>query len=240
MGLISGFFKKTPKKGRPKKNSIFMNSLPPNKKTKEKNKDVDPPTTTIDLTVNPLLPTQSQAAAVRHAHPPSKVTKTRPHSSAVLSSSRNPYKKDASSSPTKKRNRGIYRDWTKEEPYKSALAKAIQVATKGLDPQEAAGYIYTPPMTLLRAMAKIAQHEEELMEEHGVDFAYLSKFERKHVHVTNKQASLTSEDDCEFLQKLITLRDKNKNGMSRIECIGTLMVITMAHKRKAELHVDHL
>ena len=34
MGLISGFFKKKPKKGRPRKNSIFMNSLPSNKKKK--------------------------------------------------------------------------------------------------------------------------------------------------------------------------------------------------------------
>ena len=76
MGLISGFFKKMPKKGRPKKNSIFMNSLPPNKKKKGKNKNVDPPTTNIDPTVNPLLPSQSQAAAVQRAHPPSKATKT--------------------------------------------------------------------------------------------------------------------------------------------------------------------
>ena len=159
----------------------------------------------------------------------------------MSSSSRTPYKKDASLSPTKKKNRGIYRDWTKE-PYKLALAKAVQAATKGLDPQEVAGYIYIPLTTLHRAMAKIAQHKEELMEERGEDFVYLSKFERKHVHVTNEQASLTLEDDRdrEFLQKLITLCDKNKNGMSRIECIGMLMAITSTHKRKAELHFDHL
>ena len=78
------------------------------------------------------------------------------------------------------------------------------------------------------------------MEERGEDFEYLSKFDWFATNDMNKCAGLTTKDDSDFLQSIVTLQEKNNRGMSRPEVVGTIMAITLTHKRKAELHFDCL
>jgi hypothetical protein len=236
MGLISGYFKKKSKPGRPKKSSIFMNSLPkPNKKKKQ------PPaeSITIDLTVN-LTASISLAAK-----PSSRPSKARQHSKVASSASRSLYAKDTKdTSPVKRkqRSRGIYKNWTKE-PYASALSRAVNAHLKGLDPQLAAGEVIIPPSTLRDAVRKHENEKAALVLVDGNEhYAYLAKFDRDTINreEENKTYGLTTEGDRSFLQSIVALRDFNKNGMTRGEVIGIIMVMKLCQKRKAELHFDYL
>lgn len=92
----------------------------------------------------------------------------------------------------------------------------------GLNAQEAAGEIFTLYTTLSDAVKKAREEENALLKIYN-QFNRLAGEENS----KNPCASLTTEVDRDFIQKIICLWDANKNGMLRSEVIGMLMAIKM-------------
>ena len=125
-------------------------------------------------------------------------------------------------SPTKQARpatRDKYQNWNLD-PFKSALARAVEVKLKGLDPQTAAGDIAIPAATLC-SRVKSAKVVAEKMGK--LALLYLDGFKRE--MGTEKKNMPTSETD---IQQLIALRDLKNNGMSRNEDIDLIQKMSVA------------
>ena len=125
--------------------------------------------------------------------PPSKSKRSRKHSGDASKNTRAPY---SNPSPKPTTCKSKYKNW-KVEPFKSALARAVEEKLKGLDPQLVSGDVIIPGGTIRDHIKSVKAEAEKL----GVlSLLYLKDFCR-----TENTKMITSELDRDYIQELITL-----------------------------------
>ena len=126
--------------------------------------------------------------------------------------------------------RDKYHNWNLD-PFKSALACAVEVNLKGIDPQTAEGDIVITAATL-HSRVKSSKAVAEKMGK--LALLYLDNFKRE--MGTEKKNTLTSETYRDYIQQFIALRDLKKNAMSRNEVIYLIQKMSGADFVKAKNH----
>ena len=111
----------------------------------------------------------------------------------------------------------------------------MEAKLKGLDPQKSAGGIVIPAATL-RSRVKSAKAVAEKMRK--LALLYLDGFKRK--MGTEKNNTLTSEIDKDYIQQLIAHSDLKNNVMPRSEVIDIIQNISGADFVKANNHWYYL
>ena len=148
---------------------------------------------------------------------PSKSKRSRKHSGDASKNTCAPYSKPASKPTTRKIK---YSNW-KVEPFKSALARAVEEKLTGLEPQLSVGDIIIPGGTIRDCIKSIKAEAADM----GVSsLLYLKDSCR-----TEKTKMMTSKLDCDYIQEQITLRDLKNNGMSWGRLLGSSKQLLLHH-----------
>ena len=247
-GLISGWMKNR-KRGAPSKTTPRLTSSNTAKRNKKKQSARDAAFTTAitteiaaiaynqgtsTTTTTTTAASASVATAASESGAPSKSKRGRPrkHSSAASKSARAPYDKQKEKESKEPIKKGKYTNWS-QEPYASALAKAVDAKLRNLDPHEAAGDITIPGGTLRRA---VKEAKEAAAKKGGEGVLYLDEFQREK---RGDSKMLTTEEDRRYIQQLITMRDLRNNGMTRMEVLGVIQMLTGATFDQVEQHWYH-
>mmetsp|Transcript_8725 Transcript_8725/g.18452 ORF Transcript_8725/g.18452 Transcript_8725/m.18452 type:complete len:656 (+) Transcript_8725:167-2134(+) len=130
--------------------------------------------------------------------------------------------------------RGKYTNWN-AEPYKSALARAIEAELRGLDGQTAAGAITIPRGTL---QGRLKQVKAAAAEKGGDPVLYINDF--KPASEGGNPNLLTNEADREYIQQLMAQRELENNRMSSGEVVGVIQTLTGADFKSAQNHLYYL
>lgn len=238
-GLITGWMKNR-KRGAPLKITPSAASLKKKKKKKSAcakaaARDaaiITEATTDMAVTAMNASASKPKASAASATPPGKSTTGQRKHSAAASKPARSPYAKSTPPEPKKLESKRNYYNWS-VEPFKSALARAVEAKLRGGDSQLAAGDVIIPPATLRRRVKEVKQAAAE----EGKDsIIYLKDFQRQ----KEDARTLTCDGDRDYLQQLITLRDLKNNPMSRAECFGVIQTLAGVDFKTAENHWYHL
>ena len=124
-----------------------------------------------------------------------------------------------------------YKYWKAPENAR-ALARAVNACLDSEDPKKVTGQIIVPWGTLNRDIEKEREHRK-----YATHCAIYGDVEPE---PKNKSALLTTENYRNFIQRIIKMRDKNNNGMSRAEVISLTMTLTDASRIQATNHYSYL
>ena len=133
-----------------------------------------------------------------------------------------------------------YRNWKAPKNAK-ALADSVDAVLNGEDPQLVAGDIIIPRGTLDRAVKaeRKRRKDEQKRAVHG-NLDVFARRDSKKERGTKNGHMLTTEEDREFIQKVVKMRDENNNGVAWTEVISLIMTLTCASRIRGTNHFNYL
>ena len=113
-----------------------------------------------------------------------------------------------------------------------ALARAVYASLASEDTSEVAGEIIVPRGTFNQATEK----DSNIFK----DAIHRAIYGNVEPEPKNESVLLTTENDQNFIQHIIKIRDKNNNGMSQSEVISIIMTLTGASHIQARNQFNYL